>query len=60
MQITAATATAADIDELVRLYRTQGIAAADDQARVLIITRNMDAAETAALFSEFVRKAYVQ
>lgn len=58
MQSNAATQT--DIDELVRIYRTQGLVAADDQARVLIITRNMGADETAALFSEFVRKAYVQ
>ena len=53
-------ATPEDIAELVRLYRTKGIDAADDHARMLIITRNMGEAETAAMFSGFAREAYGQ
>ena len=49
---------ATDIAELVRLYREKGIDAADDHARVLIITRGMDGRQVHAMFTAFMREAY--
>jgi len=51
---------ATDIAELVRLFPTKGIEAADDPARALINTRNMGRDNTAALLGGFAGVAYGQ
>lgn len=40
------------------VHRTRGIVAADDHAQTLIITRNMDGRQRAAMFTAFLREVY--
>lgn len=50
----------ADVAEIVGIYRAKGFDAADMRARVLIITRNLDAYRTALLLRGFAAEAYGQ
>lgn len=60
MTTAAAADLTADIAELVRLYRSEGFEAADRRVRVVIITRNLDAYDTALLLRGFAAEAYGQ
>lgn len=50
--------TETDVAELVRIFRAEGFDAADRRARVIIITRNLDQHQTAALLRGFAQQAY--